>query len=447
MSVTDWKEVLGWSSVPMFGEIHKLEARELKASYYLPANVLEVVTIIKNSLKEGFGFTNKRIIGEPGAGKTTFIYYIKKCLSTGEPGFRDYSFHILHLNRLRAIDHIEDLVEKRTLKLLADYFEENGLSQEYHTLLKEEPQRKEQINKLEDFILYEERRFKRKLIVLVDDIDETEESDVEVALRYFYGLLECHHICKWLIVRNTTLDHYKKDFLGFIDTKFGQSIKFPRVDLHGILATRIKALNPKGGNPFTQDICGRLVEIFNLDLRQACAAVPSFLEQVSPLPSGTYSDSFIGQYFGKNFSRVMTASQVFPNIYYSSQLRYIPLEKDVLCVIALYNEFPKEYLVKLANYYREAYKTHSKGRYSGEAYIINFDMRHINNAIEYLKNHRLVESESGGLQYSRLTSRGMSLAQFVGERVYNEYCHAECEGGKVKKHPMFWVLAKRLLSA
>ena len=353
----------------------------------------------------------------------------------------------MHINRLDApTEQIQELIEKRTLKLLSDYFEENDLDSDYHILVKEESLRKEQINKLEDFILREKKRFKKRLIVLVDDIDETEEGDVEKALRYFYGLLECHHICKWLIVRNTTLDHYKADFLAFIETKFAHPIRFPRVDLHGIIDTRIKAVNPGGANPFVRDICARLLQTFNFDLRQAVAAVPRFLELVEPLEGESYSDSFIGQYLNKNFTRVMTASHIFPNIYRNSQLRYLPLEKDVFVVIALYNEFPKEYLSKLADYYRETYLHHSNGRYAKEAYMINFDMRHITAAIEYLMNQRLIKSGGKDPLDCRLTYRGGAFVQFVSERLYTDYCHLECEQDRENKHPMFWVLAKRLLN-
>ncbi len=110
--------------------------------------------------------------------------------------FGSFSFQILHVNRLRASESIHELIEKRTLELFNRYFQENGLSKEYFMLIKEESLRKEQINKLEDFILYANHKFKKQLIVIIDDIDETPEADVDESLRYFYGLLECHHICK-----------------------------------------------------------------------------------------------------------------------------------------------------------------------------------------------------------------------------------------------------------
>lgn len=254
MKINQWKDNLGWNKIPTFGEIHKLDPEELKAYYYLPDNVREIVKTIQNSLLEGYGITNKRIIGEPGSGKTTFIYYIKKLLSKDdEMTFKNFSFHILHINRLRSTsESVRELIEKRTLKILADYFVENKLAREYHLLIKgEETLRKEQINKLEDFILTEKSRFAQRLIVLIDDIDETNETEVEESLRYFYSLLECHQICKWLVVRNTTLDNYKAPFLSFIETKFAHPIKFPRVDLYGIINRRIQAANPKGINPFT----------------------------------------------------------------------------------------------------------------------------------------------------------------------------------------------------
>ena len=174
--------------------------------------------------------------------------------------------------------------------------------------------------------------------------------------------------------------------------------------------------------------------------------MPIFLEQIEPLDSEKYSASFVGQYLNKNFTRVMTAYQVFPNIYSKSQSRYLPLEKDVFLIIALYNEFPREYLSKLSDRYHELFTGFGGGKYAGEAYLINFDMRHITAAIEYLKNQRLIEAHGAAIGDCRLTDRGLSFAQFVSERLYTDYCMEECEGNRDNKHPMFWVLAKKLLS-
>lgn len=453
MKIDDWKSILGWDVVPSFGEIHKFEPEIFQQLFYLPANVQEVVDTLKKGLQEGYGISNRHIVGEPGCGKTTFSYYLKKVLSR-RSGMSKFSFHILHINRLHTdvysgkltpSDDQKEVIDKRVLAILKEFYQENALSSDYDSLVKNEKVRKEQINKLEDYIRDEPQRFERQLILIIDDIDETAEPEVDISLHYLYSLLECHKICKWLIVRETTLDHYSAGLLEFIETKFGTCVPFPRVDLHGIIDKRIRALNPKGINPVTSEVCVRLLQTFNYDLRQAVGGAIHLFEKIDAL-SSKRSASFIGHYLVKNFTKAMTEAGVFPNIYWNPELKYIPLEKDVFQIICLYNEFPKGYLDKLATYYRNAYKNHQEGRYEAESWVLNFDMRHVDAAIEYLVRQRLVCERGRNAGDYRLTNRGESFAQFVAERLYTTYCKERCDAGNRQRHPMYWVLARRLLS-
>ena len=141
----------------------------------------------------------------------------------------------------------------------------------------------------------------------------------------------------------------------------------------------------------------------------------------------------------------MTITHVFPNIYVDSVLRYIPLEKDVFLVIAIFNKFPKEYLTKLSEHYESFYKKSEHGKHSGESYLISFDLNHVKHCVTYLVNQRLIKQREGVDEFYNLTSRGESFIQFVRENLYSDICEQECDNLGKKKHPVFWRLARSFI--
>lgn len=445
MELEKWKSLLNWNSVPPFGTIHKLSPEKFEEYYYLPDRVKEVVDTIYFSLEEKYGNTNTLIIGEPGSGKTTFLYYLVKRLAEHSAILSQYSFSILHINRFSSTSDAEKVIEHRVLGILQSYFAANDLIDIFNKLTGDDTILREKINRIEDFIILEKDRFKKQLIIIIDDIDETDEVDVERNLKYLFGLLECEQIPKWLVVRNTSLDHYKRDFISFIETKFGRSIAFPRVDLYGVLNQRIMAANPKGTNPYLQPLCAMMVQVFNNDLRRAVANAAAFLEHLSAPAENNYSAEFIYNYFAKSFTRVMVAINIFPNIYRDSYSPHVPLEKDVFLTIALHNTIPKNFIDKLGSSYRSAFSTSDGGKYAPESFLVSVDQRGINIAVEYLINHRIIERREAEKNLYRLTPRGQSFARFVTERLYTDSCEAQCREMGINKHRMFWKLARQYL--
>ncbi len=434
-----WKNELEWEATPSIGAIHKLDNDRFLGSYYVPETVKEVVDRILYSIKDGYGFSNKTIIGEPGAGKTTFIYYLKKQLDNDNQ-INNYHIEILHLQRMLKNGDASETIERRVLKALRGYFSSNGKDKEYEDYIKEPHEIKDKINNLEDYMIEHKDEFHKKLILVVDDIDETEEEIVERCIKHFHSLVECEQISKWIVVRSVTLNHYHKDLLGFIKTKFCQTVPFPKVDLFGVIEKRITHDNPNGTNPFTSKLCHLILTTYNNDLRQASSNYLAFLEHVKPPKSVKNNPEFSGQYLIKNFTKVMSSIGVFPNIYLNSLSNTVPVEKDIFLILAAKNRFVSGYLVKLEKHYKNIYSSIYRKRYKEESYLININMDHIQQSIAYLIKHELIMENKSLKEHYTLSLRGESFVRFVVENVYKDHCMADCERYGESKHPVFWDL-------
>ena len=236
--------------------------------------------------------------------------------------------------------------------------------------------------------------------------------------------------------------NYKKDFLNFIETKFCQNIPFPRISLYGILEKRIQAVNSTSHNPYSQKLCSLIISIFDNDLRRSIHNSVAFLEYLSPSKGMNNNPSFISEFFVKNFTKIMTKINVFPNIYFDPIVSTAPIEKDLFLILATHNSFYSGFLGKLSEHYKDAYAKAFRDDDIKQSYLINFDMNHINKATEYLVNQRLINEEETDNFYT-LTNRGASFVKFVTENLYTEHCEKQCIEHGNKRSEVFWKLAKK----
>lgn len=440
-NIEKWKKTLNWNLIPEFKSIHSLPESRFMGCYYLPETVDEFIKKIISSVIDGYGFNHKTIVGDPGIGKTTFIYYLKTFLKNNGIN-ENFYMEILHIQRMVTKENYENVIEERVLKILNKFFSANGHSAAYETITSGTNNTKIMINNLEDFLIENKNNFSKKLIIVIDDVDETDEKTVDASLRYFYSLVECEQITKWLIARATTLNNYNQKLIEFIETKFPQRQSFPKVDLFGIIEKRIKHDNPNGINPFTRDLCHLMLSTNNNDLRISVANAISFLENTEPPVTAKNNPNFAGQFLIKNFTKVMTQINVFPNIYKSSISRTFPIEKDVFLILATHNRFMSGYLKPLENHYRLAYEKNHKGRYIEESYLINLDMDHVSESIHFLKNNRIIFEHERIKDFYRLTPKGESFIRFVTEHIYTDDAKIHAEHDSEAKHPVFWDLAK-----
>ncbi len=77
-SISDWYPVLNWSKLPNFGSCHTKQCvTEFTNSYYRDEKIVTLYQNICQTLSADYASANVRISGDPGAGKTSFLYAIK----------------------------------------------------------------------------------------------------------------------------------------------------------------------------------------------------------------------------------------------------------------------------------------------------------------------------------------------------------------------------------
>ena len=117
MSIHLWYPILRWSRLPNFGNCHTLQdLEEFGKNYKETYDINRFRRNLLENLTGQFEQINIRILGNPGSGKTTFIYSLLKAISeNGNKGILDkYVFYIFHVNRAMG-EKREELVQQALL--------------------------------------------------------------------------------------------------------------------------------------------------------------------------------------------------------------------------------------------------------------------------------------------------------------------------------------------
>lgn len=76
-----WFPLLNWVDIPNFGYVHTLSSfEEMKRNYHTPPDLSQIFDNLLIGLRGETQLHNLLIMGPPGCGKTTFVYYLKKSL-------------------------------------------------------------------------------------------------------------------------------------------------------------------------------------------------------------------------------------------------------------------------------------------------------------------------------------------------------------------------------
>ena len=183
MSSDQWLGILKWTKWPHFDHIHDMSPRDLEANYYISPSLDEVIDNLYSCLLTGRSISDKLLIGMPGCGKTTFIYYLSKV-----PHFRHkhalterYHFEVIHINRLvsSSLQESEAAAVERCLEIYRRFFIACGLADEFSVIITNKLlTNRDKINKCLDIIVRDKASLPKKLLVVIDDIDEANERIV-----------------------------------------------------------------------------------------------------------------------------------------------------------------------------------------------------------------------------------------------------------------------------
>lgn len=270
-----WSSILNWERKIELGKIHNLSSDKFEANYYETPSIEKNIKSLVRDLNRGEYRLDKLIIGKPGCGKTTFIYYLNEIKFKEYKSINEkYHFAIIHFLRfIRKKKKAPSISIEAWMKdLFVNYLEECGYKIEVAAILrnKDFPDNNAKINALLNFLKKEQKQntCTKKLIICIDDIDEAPMDQVEPILRCLYSYMETAAIEKWITVRGITLDHYPLNLSNFIQTKFPHRISFPMESFNGILAKRISDIGENPKNPFGMQTCNDLITVFDEDLEE-----------------------------------------------------------------------------------------------------------------------------------------------------------------------------------
>jgi len=445
MSYQRWMQILKWATWPRFDHIHDLPIEDFASHYYVSPSLQEVIDNLYFCLIAGGSVSDKLFIGMPGAGKTTFIYWLMKVPHPldGRELSKHYHFEVLHLNRIvtATIEESKNSIAERCLELYIRYLTANNFEEALLAINNNSQlSTTDKVNKILDFIKNNIHKFGTKLIIIIDDIDEAERNMVEPVLRLLYTYIEPACIQKWMAVRETTLGYYKQEFLNFIRTKFPEKIPFPRVDLNGIIENRIKANNPNGKNPFSHTICSQMIAAYNYDIREAMGVVNKFFELNKPGDTKDYSsDKFIENFFMIAFTKTLTKQKVFPNIYLRPISSRFTLEKDVFLLLCIKHIVDAQFLTILQKYYSDTLSTLRKKEDLYGSDSVTLSMEDIKAVTDFLYNNQLIEVNSVNCFFP--TPKGQIFKRLITQSVYSEICEQEIKGENISHSKIFWILA------
>ncbi len=449
MKLENWLKILNWKQCPNFGKIHNLPTKEeFEKNYYLQSKIEETLDNIVYYLIEKNSFSDKLIVGQPGCGKTTFIYYLKNIKASKISKLEDeYYFGILHFNRLIAKAMTETMasIEERCLEIYRQYLDECNKTTFVNEVMNDKTNDNTKINHFIDFIKTNRSILKKKLIIIIDDIDETclTNQEIEAVLRRLYTYMETASVEKWLTVRGQTLDYYHESLLTFIRSKFPDKIHFDRVDLNGIIEKRITALGDSVKNPFGTFLCSLIIRAFNEDIREAMGIFKKFLEIVDPKNLQPHlSSEFIQNIFNKSLPTVLVHQKIFPNIYLNSISGIFPLEKDVIRLLAMKHTVDSSFLKTLLNYYSQTIDAIKK-KYSGEYFLkkvqpVDISEDDILSVIDFYISHSIVGKIKN--QTFSFTQKGRVFSEIINTKIYKEICRKEMDERKEIKSRIFLLL-------
>ena len=345
MSLDLWYPILGWKNRPNFGNCHTMQdLQEFANNYKETYDLNKFRRNLLENLTGQFEQINIRILGNPGSGKTSFIYSLLKALAeNGDQRLLEkYVFHIFHVNRALG-ETADEVVQENILLAWQKYFDAVGLSQNFSSINKQKIATKTKLNLFVDYFKANRQKFSPKILIyVIDDADLLEPKEIREIACSVIKHVELSSVKKWLVLRNETYEKYDSEVRSTIDSFFPDMRKFPRLSLYDIITHRI--ISPHVGtapkNPFSTALCESISRLFDGNLRESLSALQSILSDVTPtnLKDST-AEEFIQNYIDKASIPSLVRSEHIYNIHLP-HLRNVPLPipLDLICLLRYVND-------------------------------------------------------------------------------------------------------------
>ncbi len=441
-SAKSWMPVFNWEVFPNFALSHTYDFPEITSQYNVTPALGQELDNLFLGLRGEHHSHNLRIMGAPGCGKTSFVYFLKKILEN-DPKFikggSNYFVHIGHIEGMKEHDKInEDILLEEIKNALADYYNANGLLKITEDISKQDITIKQKIRKMVDYIKHNSKSFKKVMIFILDDVDTATEGQVLRAASLLHSHLEPARLKLWLNIQNLTFfAKYSKEVRTFIKSFYPNRIVFPKIYLYDIIDYRLQNLNKgliKALNPFSRNLCDTIQNVNFGHLRNSLSDLERLLCYILPkgFSSRELSDiDFIKNYLDKSSYNYFMYAGLLPNVHdpINQPLKHIPIIYEVINIVRHYDEVGNFMVSILNDIIKDKSQRISKLDYT-ELRIRESDF---NQVIKWLKDHDLIEDI--GNNRVVFTQKGEVLYNVINTKYYLELCK-----GVIKTNPedLYW---------
>ena len=446
-SIRSWFNVLKWENLPNFGNCHSSNGLDnFKKNYYCHSEIDRLYTNILTTLSSGLSAQNMRIAGDPGAGKTSFLYAFKYMCEHADKDseLSKFSVFIIHINRTYDSNNefYVDEANQHIIEAWKHFYCECNLLSEYEQIKDSSTSQKILLNRLSDYYKNNKPDFSKILIVAIDDVDLLSGEQVNHAVEHLLRSIEINSVKKWLSIRRVTLENYNGATKKKIEEFFPDPYEFPSIPLHELISYRIK--NTCGElegykNPFSEVLCNEIISpICEKNLRESLGLAKTLLEENLPGKFNSHTDeAVIHNFIQKSSVKTLCSSQKLVDLHSDSyRLSSFPLSVDILACAQFHTDENIIYgAVNDCCTRRNALCEHIIG---GDGQIHKIRSLEFNEIVNLLIEHNCLTKSKDRLF---LTEKGRVTIGFALRDYYFEYC--ERINRTSLTSPLYWNLSSK----
>lgn len=450
-SIRDWFDILNWNGLPNLGSCHtNLTPATFEKNYYINEDISTLYNNLTATLEfNGIESQNVRILGHPGAGKTSFLYAMKYMSEYVEDApLKNYYFYIYHINKSDGLtdeDTYEKEIDKNILLAWKGFFEANNFSDQFLRIDAQNLSLKQKINLATSFYRENKSNFIKVMIFAVDDVDLLPGEDVLRVVNHILRSIEVSSVKKWLSIRRVSIENYSRETKSRVEEFFPDFFDFPKVSLYELVNYRIENSfhnDEKVKNPFSKLLCDETISpICENNMREGLALVKSLLENVFPKGfAKATSEKVIQEYVSKSAVETLCISQKLVDLHSMTfKICPFPLAVDILACIRHHSHEPVIYgSVTDCCTRRDFLSNNPVGEEGRHASVRSQDF---NKIITTLVEQKLVLRMSKG--YYQLTDKGKLLSSFSRRDFYFNF-HKN-NNKVIIDDELYWELSKHKL--
>jgi virulence-associated protein VagC len=316
-----WINYLDLLGRPNFGDVHT-KNNAISSEYFRPDSIQDFQYRLLDTLTGRFEVQSVLLTGIPGAGKTTFLYFLKKWLENA-PSHK-YILHIFHANKARGHNNTQDAetaVQLEILEAWESFYVACGKKLLFSEIKQSYNNRyKSLLTALSNYYKKNKDEFPFILIFAVDDVDIATEDEINNIVRMVISNIEIRSVKRWFLVRPQTYKHYSPKTKELLQGFFPDARDFPSIKLYDLFNYRVGLLTKLVESnlqktPFSPHLCSYIEQITAGSLRLGLTVLEKILTNVAPPNSTDKSEEFIRNYIDKAAIKILVKEKILIDIH------------------------------------------------------------------------------------------------------------------------------------